>query len=117
MALNDSQSWYGNPPEQVTFPAAPLTIDINKYRYSDRHYVTVQFNDGINMNTLVYNVSNRLLGDANVDGLVTRADHHREVIHWQAHRAAWVCADGGSDSNGVIDMTFPRYRGCRREPG
>jgi len=68
ITLNDSQFWYADPPEQVAFLAAPFPTDVSKYWYSDRHYVTVQFNDGINMNTLVYQISNRLLGDVNVDG-------------------------------------------------
>jgi len=105
ITLNDSQFWYGNPPEQVTFLAAPLTIDNNKYWYSDRHYVTVQFNDGINMNTLVYNVSNRLLGDVNVDGLVTCADLNaaRLSIGRRTGQPGFVpMAD--LDGNGVIDV-------------
>jgi len=42
------------PTEQVAFLAAPFPTDVSKYWYSDRHYVTVQFNDVSIWNTLVY---------------------------------------------------------------
>src|SRR5205823_2258316 len=52
ITLNDAQFWYPDPPEKVALLAAPFPTDPAKYWYSDRHYVTVQFNDGINMNAL-----------------------------------------------------------------
>lgn len=105
ITLNDSQFWYANPPEQVAFLAAPLTIDVNKYWYSDRHYVSVQFNDGINMNTLVYNVSSRLMGDANVDGSINCTDVTTATasVGKKSGMAGFVPA-ADLDSNGVIDV-------------
>jgi len=105
ITLNDNQFWYADPPEQVAFLAAPLPTDITKYWYSDRHYVTIQFNDGMNMNTLVYQVSNRLLGDTNVDGSVGCPDltTATTAIGKRAGQTGFIPA-ADLDSNGVIDV-------------
>jgi hypothetical protein len=40
-----------------TFHTGQITVDDNQYWYSDRHYVAVNLYDGINMNTVVYQVA------------------------------------------------------------
>lgn len=39
-----------------TFHSGPITLDDDQSWYSDRHYVAVNLHDGINMNTVVYQV-------------------------------------------------------------
>jgi polygalacturonase len=40
-----------------SFETAPITVDDNQSWYRDRHYVSVNFFDGIDMNTMVYQVA------------------------------------------------------------
>jgi len=40
-----------------TFHTGQITVDDNQYWYVDRHYIAVNFYDGINMNTVVYPVA------------------------------------------------------------
>ncbi|MFL6121602.1 glycoside hydrolase family 28 protein [Actinophytocola sp.] len=40
-----------------TFQTGQLTVDDNQYWYVDRHYVAVNLYDGINMNTVVYQIA------------------------------------------------------------
>lgn len=40
-----------------TFTSAPITLDDNQSWYIDRHYVAVNFYNGINMNSMVYQIA------------------------------------------------------------
>jgi uncharacterized lipoprotein NlpE involved in copper resistance len=40
-----------------SFTSGTITLDDNQYWYVDRHYVAVNFFNGININTMVYQVA------------------------------------------------------------
>jgi uncharacterized lipoprotein NlpE involved in copper resistance len=40
-----------------SFSTGPITLNDNQYWYVDRHYVAVNFVNGININTVVYQVA------------------------------------------------------------
>jgi hypothetical protein len=42
--------------EDGSFTSAPITLDDNQHWYRDQHYVAVNLYEGININTVVYQV-------------------------------------------------------------
>src|SRR5947199_2481900 len=76
MTLDDTLYWYSEPPEFFALLGLPYTAaEAAPYWYSARHYVSINFYDaGLNINTLVYQISDRVLGDVNGDASVTCAD-------------------------------------------
>jgi Dockerin type I domain len=107
ITLDDTQYWYGDPPEHLALDPLPNTaLDTSQYWYGARHYVAVNFYDsGLNINTLVYQVSDRVVGDVNGDGSVTCADLTAvsAAVGKRTGQAGYL-PSADMDQNGVIDI-------------
>lgn len=105
--LDDSQYWYNEPPERLDLTPLPYTAAVTaQYWYSARHYIAVNLYDaGININTMVYQVSNRIPGDASGDGVVSCQDltAARAAIGKHAGQAGYL-PSADVDQNGVVDI-------------
>jgi polygalacturonase len=107
ITLDDTQYWYVDPPEHLVLTPLPYTTaSTAQYWYSDRHYIAVNFYDtGVNINTLVYQVSDRLLGDVDGDGAVTCSDltAASAAVGKRVGQAGYM-PSADMDQNGVIDI-------------
>lgn len=107
ITLDDTPYWYSDPPEHLALTPLPYTsASTAQYWYSARHYIAVTFYDsGLNINTQVYQVSDRVSGDVDGDNSVTCADLSAAsaAVGKRVGQAGYVPA-ADMDQNGVVDI-------------
>jgi polygalacturonase len=105
--LDDTQYWYVDPPEELDLTPLPYdALDVAPFWYRTRHYVSVNLSgSGLDLNTYVYLVSDRVLGDADGDEAVTCNDltASRPAVGRKAGQPGYL-PSADMDSNGVIDI-------------
>ena len=88
-----------------SFLSNSFTLNDNQTWFSDRHYVAVNFFNGLNINTMVYQIVKRAFGDVSSDGVLNCQDvtMATQGIGTRTGQPGFLLA-ADIDGNGVVDQ-------------